>query len=96
MKRLAALSAIARLVQYIATCLALLQLRKKMPPDEARFHIPFGNGIPLLCVMLSLWLLFQSTLNQVVMSLGALTLGCFLYFLNTLGRNYFRGKQASA
>ena len=94
--QLAALSAIARLVQYIATCLALLQLRKKMRPDEARFHVPFGNGIPFLCIILSLWLLFQSTLNQVVMSLGALTLGCFLYFLNFLGRHYFRRKQAPA
>ena len=93
--QLAALSAIARLVQYIATCLALLRLRKRMLPDEARFQIPFANEIPLVCIILSLWLLFQSTFNQVMMSLGALALGCFLYFLNFLGGNRFRKKQAS-
>ncbi len=86
--QLAALAAIARLLQYIATCLALLKLRRVMPSNETRFQIPFGPSIPVFCVLLCTWLILQSTLNQLFLGLGALLLGALLYGLSLLEQKH--------
>ncbi len=46
--QLAGLAAIARLLQYIATCLALVKLHKEMELDPSRFQLPGKHAIPLL------------------------------------------------
>ena len=43
--QLAGLSAIARLLQYVPTCLALLRLRKMNSPNENHFRLPFQRRI---------------------------------------------------
>lgn len=85
--QLAGLSAIARLLQYMATCLALLRLRKMNSANEGYFQIPFARVTPYLGVSLCLWLLFQSSFSQLLLSAGAVLLGCLFYLSCLLGSN---------
>ena len=77
---LAAISAIARLLYYIATCLALLVLRRKMPNAARGFRVPGGAAIPLAAVALSIWLLMGSTRTQISISAATLVAGAIVYW----------------
>jgi amino acid transporter len=72
---LAALSAIARLLSYMATCAALPVLRRKMPEAQRGFTVPGGIIIPAIALALSGWLLLGSTRTQVSISAAALLIG---------------------
>lgn len=79
---LAAVSAIARLLCYMATCLALPVLRRKMPEARRTFSIAGGATIPAVALALSAWLLLGSTRTQteisaVVLLAGAAMYGCY-------------------
>ena len=76
---LAALSAIARLLSYMATCAALPVLRRKMPEAQRGFTVPGGLIIPIAAVALSGWLLLGSTRTQVTISAAALLTGAAIY-----------------
>jgi amino acid transporter len=76
---LAALSAIARLLAYMATCAALPVLRRKMPEAQRGFTVPGGLIIPIAAVALSGWLLLGSTRTQVTISAAALLTGAAIY-----------------
>jgi len=77
---LAAISAIARLLYYIATCVALLVLRRKMPEAVRGFRVPGGAIIPLAAVALSIWLLMGSTKAQISISAATLLAGAIVYW----------------
>ena len=77
---LAAISAIARLLYYIATCVALLVLRRKMPDVERGFRVPGGAIIPVAAVALSIWLLMGSTKVQISISAATLVAGAIVYW----------------
>lgn len=81
--QLAGLAAIARLLQYIATCLALVKLRKEMEANPSRFRLPGKQTAPLLAVTLCVGLLFQSKAAQVYLTAGALAGGMALFWLAT-------------
>lgn len=79
---LAAVSAIARLLCYMSTCLALPVLRRKMPNARRTFSIAGGPVIPVLALAISGWLLAGSTRIQIVISAvsalgGAVLFGCY-------------------
>src|SRR5260370_9735582 len=79
---LAAVSAIARLLCYMSTCLALPVLRRKMPEARRTFSIAGGATIPAIALVLSAWLLLGSTKTQTTISAagllaGAVVLACF-------------------
>ncbi|HTD43353.1 MAG TPA: amino acid permease [Bryobacteraceae bacterium] len=76
---LAALSAIARLLSYMATCAALPVLRRKMPGAQRGFTVPGGAIIPIAAVALSGWLLLGSTRAQVTISAAALLIGAAIF-----------------
>lgn len=78
---LAAISAVARFIQYIPTSLSVLVFRKKRPELVGTFKTPFGAVIPLIAVCVGTWLLFQASTHQLVMGLGALAVGVPLYFI---------------
>ncbi len=82
--RLAAVSAVARLVFSAATCLAVPVLRRKTPAPERRFRVPGGVLIPAAAAGLSLWLLTGLEPSQAATGAAALVAGFFLYL--TLGR----------
>jgi amino acid transporter len=77
---LAAISAIARLLYYIATCIALLVLRRKMPDVARGFRVPGGPIIPMAAVALSIWLLMGSTKAQISISAATLVAGAVVYW----------------
>ncbi len=77
---LAAISAIARLLYYIATCVALVVLRRKMPDVARGFRVPGGAIIPVAAVALSIWLLMGSTRTQISISAAALVAGAIVYW----------------
>lgn len=77
---LAAVSAIARLVMYLAVCLSTLVLRRR-DPAGATFTVPFGPVIPLLASLVALGILAGATQAQLTSGLAALAGGAVLFFL---------------
>ena len=94
---LAAVSAIARLVMYLAVCLSTLILRKRdreiaaqvgahfSDPTRAvapaQFTIPFGPVIPILAMVVALGILGGAERQHLIAGSAALVAGAVLYFL---------------
>jgi amino acid transporter len=94
---LAAVSAIARLVMYLAVCLSTLVLRKRdrdiaaqvgahlTDPTRvvapAQFTVPFGPVIPILAMIVAFGILAGATQAQLIAGAAALAAGAVLYFL---------------
>lgn len=80
---LASISVVSRFSQYIPTCLSIPVFRKKMPDAPRAFKIPGGPFIPVVAVLVSVWLLAQATMQQLVMGLGAAFIAVpFYYFVH--------------
>ena len=73
------ISAVARIMPYILTCLSLPVLRRKYPDVRDRFRLKGGAAIPAVAVALCAWLLFQSQWNDIRAAGIALTAGFLLY-----------------
>jgi len=82
----AAISAIARLLTYMATSAALPVLRRKMPGVQRWFMVPGGAVIPVAAIAISLWLLMGSTKNQITISGATLLAGAVAYSCHRLIR----------
>jgi amino acid transporter len=94
---LAAVSAIARLVMYLAVCLSVLVLRKRDREIAAQvgahlsdplqavkpptFTVPLGPVIPLVASVVALGILAGATRPQLISGVAALAGGAVLYFL---------------
>ena len=94
---LAAVSAIARLVMYLAVCLSTLVLRQRdrdiaaqvgahyTDPIQAvsppKFMVPFGPVIPVVASIVALGILAGATRAQLISGVAALAAGAVLYFL---------------
>ena len=85
-RELATLSAMARLVTYAGSALALLKLRRKDPYSSETFHAPGGPIVPVLTILLSILLLTAATPAQWLTGSIALAAGFFLYLVSTRGR----------
>jgi amino acid transporter len=88
---LATLSAIARMLVFIGSAIALIVLRRKMPSADT-FQVPGGITAPLLTVLLSLLLLTATNRTHWLTGSAALALGLLLYFLapGKLGHKWTR------
>ena len=78
--QLVAVSAIARLLFSLSTCLAVPVLRRKMADAPGRFNLPLGAAIPAVAAMASIWLLTGISRTQAIMGGAALILGIAMYF----------------
>lgn len=94
---LAAVSAIARLVMYLAVCLSTLVLRKHDRDIAAQagshvntpggavsppqFTVPFGPVIPIVASIVSFGILAGATQSQLTAGAGALAAGAILYVI---------------
>src|SRR5687767_11427651 len=74
------ISTIARLVTYGATCIALpvFRHRREMPP--AAFRLPGGTIVAVLSLLLIVWLLLNSTLQEAKAAALAGAVGLAIYF----------------
>ena len=79
--KLAAISVVSRFAQYLPTCLAIPVLRKKRPDLTSSFRVPFGPVIPAIAVIVSIWLLTQSSIEKILWGLGGLILGIPIYLV---------------
>ena len=75
-----AISAIARLVTYAVTCAALPVLRRRSGVPTAMFRVRGGPIIAVAALILAVWLLANSTVNEKVTSLIAAAVGMVVYF----------------
>lgn len=83
---LAAISTIIRLLTYSATCAALLQLRRKPHAPAAAFVAPFGRFAAVAALVLSVWLLSNSSRTDAWTTVIAAAVGLALFFLNDAWR----------
>ncbi len=74
------ISAIARLVTYGATCVALPLLRHKPQAPSAVFRLHGGTAIAFLSLILIVWLLANSTWREALSATVAGALGLAIYF----------------
>jgi amino acid transporter len=80
--QLAAVSAVARLVMYLAVCTATLVLRRRAPSSEmgaAEFTVPLGPVVPVLASVVALSILAGATQQQLLMGGYALIGGAVLF-----------------
>jgi amino acid transporter len=73
------ISAIARLVTYGATCIALPVLRRKSDVSPAGFRLPGGTAIAILSLLLAGWLLANSTWQEARAAAIAAAVGLLIY-----------------
>ena len=73
------ISAIARLVTYGATCAALPVLRRKKRAPDALFKVRGGPVIAVAALLLSAWLLLNSTLYEAIVAAVAAAIGFVIY-----------------
>jgi amino acid transporter len=84
--QLAAVSAVARLVMYLAVTTATLVLRRRTPTEEMRaaeFTVPLGPLIPILASVVALGILAGATRQQLFSGAAALAAGAVLYLIAT-------------
>lgn len=74
------ISAIARLVTYGATCLALPVFRRRQDVPPATFRLRFGTVIAILSLLLAAWLLMNSTWQEARAAAIAAAVGLVVYF----------------
>ena len=77
--KLLAISVVSRFAQYIPTCLSIIVFRRR--GMKGTFRIPFGYTVPILAVLVSLYLLYNSDLQKILFGLGGLVVGLVLYFI---------------
>jgi amino acid transporter len=90
------ISAIARLLTYVATCAALPVLRRSHA-SPAMFRLRGGNVISILALLFAVWLLAHSTLGEAITAAAAAAVGLVIYFAYRLvrsGRDPSRGSAA--
>lgn len=73
-------STIARLIVYIVTCLALPTLRRKRNAPPAMMKVAGGSVISVIAVVMSLWLLTNSSAREARDSIIAAAAGLVIYF----------------
>jgi APA family basic amino acid/polyamine antiporter len=73
------ISAIARLVTYGATCLALPVLRRQTNAPPPAFKLPCGNLIAVLALILVVWLLTSARKEAAAAAIAA-AVGMLIYF----------------
>ncbi len=90
------ISAVARIVPYALTCLAVPVLRRKYPEERERFRLKGGPVIPVLAVVLCIWLLTQSPAGDLLAAGAALALGFLFYGATLLWRRAHPAQKAAS
>lgn len=78
------MSALASLMQYIPTCLAVLVMRRRRPDAPRNFRVPGGDLVPVLALVLCLALFVLAAPSERVGILVGISAGVVVYFINGL------------
>ncbi|HEX5888681.1 MAG TPA: amino acid permease [Pyrinomonadaceae bacterium] len=78
------ISTIARLVTYGATCIALPVFRVRRDAPAPAFRLPGGTIVAVLSLLLIVWLLLNSSLQEAKAAAIAAAAGLVIYFVNLL------------
>jgi len=74
------ISTIARLITYGATCLSVPVFRRRKDAPPTGFWVPGGTIVAMLSLLLIVWLLLHSTLQEATTSVIAGAVGLAIYF----------------
>jgi amino acid transporter len=80
--RLAAVSNIAVVVQYMATCVAVLVLRRRSPAPAGAFVIPLGPLVPLLALVGCVVFIKGVGLTDLAVAAGLIFVGLFFGWMS--------------
>jgi amino acid transporter len=86
---LALVSAISRLLVYLATCASALRLRSPSFANRVnapRFTVPYGSVIPVSAIIIALAMLTGARRDQLIAGVVALAVGGVLYAIAVRGR----------
>ena len=87
------ISAIARLVTYAITCAALPVLRRRTGVPSASFTVRGGSIIAVAALLLSTWLLLNSTLIEAIQAAIAAGVGLLIYFAYRMRTMVFKARS---
>ena len=74
-RRLVGMSNVTVAVQYLATCLAVLVLRRFRPDAKRSFRAPGGALVPLSGAAVSVWIFTEGSPTEILFAVGALAIG---------------------
>jgi APA family basic amino acid/polyamine antiporter len=90
------ISAIIRLFAYATTAAALPVLRRKPEAPPAAFRAPAGTLVSVAAVLLSAWLLSNSTVREARLALGAAAVGAIVYLVGQRAKGRGQKKREHA
>lgn len=79
--KLAAISVVARLCQFIPTCLAVFVLRKKQAPEKSFFPKSLELATPALGILFTVWLLANASTDELLWGAGTMVISAPFYFI---------------
>jgi amino acid transporter len=88
----ASISAITRVMIYGIVCITLIVLRKKKPEQTNFFRIKYGNMIAVLGVLITLWLLTSSKVNELRDIAISIAIGLVVYLLMEVSKKIISKK----
>jgi amino acid transporter len=94
-RSMAAVSAISRLIVYVATCASALRLRSRRFDDAVKpalFVVPFGPVIPIAAIAIALVILAGATREQLLAGAYAVAAGAVLFVIAVGGRGVLFGR----
>ena len=83
------ISTIARLVTYFATCASLPLFRRRTQAGRATFHLPGGTLIAIVSLILVVWLLANSTGQELKATAIAAAAGLLIFLAYRLYRRFY-------
>jgi len=88
----ASISAITRVMIYGIVCITLIVLRKKRPEQSKFFKIKYGNMIAIIGVLITLWLLSSSKVNELRDIAISIVIGLVVYLLMEISKRIISKK----
>jgi len=88
----ASISAITRVMIYGIVCITLIVLRKKRPEQSKFFKIKYGKAIAILGVIITLWLLSSSKVNELRDIAISIAIGLVVYLLMEISKRIISKK----
>ena len=85
-------SILARLVIYLGTAASMIALRRRSDAPKALLQLPGGLLIPTAAILLSLWLMSNSTLREARDTSLAAALGFAIYLISKYRRPHSRSQ----